>query len=211
MSDSTFDRLLQTAVEVFAEKGFKEATVREICTRANVNIASVNYYFRSKQALYSSALRFAFEEANRLHPQTEASNVSLSAETRLGFFVHNFLHKLLDDSQLGFHGKLIAREISDPTEAFQQIIDEAIEPHCRLLEGIILELVPALQTNRKALARFMFSVLGQCLVFKHSRSVVNSLCPELIADQVAIEECAKHITQFSLMALTVFNNEPFDN
>lgn len=202
MSDSTFDRLLQVAVEVFAEKGFKEATVREICTRANVNIASVNYYFRSKQTLYSSALHFSFKEANRLYPQTETLNLSLSPESRLGFFVQNFLHKLLDDSHLGFHGKLIAREISDPTEAFQDMIDEAIEPQCRLLESIILELVPTLQNNQAVLARCMFSVLGQCLVFKHSRSVVNSLYPELIDKEEAIQDCAKHITQFSLAALT---------
>ena len=199
--ETTFDRLLQAAVAVFAERGFRDATVREICSRAEVNIASVNYYFRSKQALYVQALQFAFQEANRLHPQTEALNPDLPPETRLAFFVSNFLKKLLDDSRLGFHGKLIAREISDPTDALPEIIDSAIEPNCRLLEQIVLAIVPELAGHRAAVARCMFSVLGQCLLFKHSRSVVNALYPELIADEAAIEQCAEHITQFSLAAL----------
>ena len=76
-NEPAFDRLLQVAVEVFAEYGFREATVREICSRANLNVASVNYYFRSKEALYSQALTFAFQEANRLYPQDTALKMNL--------------------------------------------------------------------------------------------------------------------------------------
>ena len=51
------ERLLQAAFEVFAEQGFKTTTVRDICSQANVNIASVNYYFGSKQELYNEVCR----------------------------------------------------------------------------------------------------------------------------------------------------------
>ena len=90
-NEPAFDRLLQVAVEVFAECGFRDATVREICSRANVNVASVNYYFRSKEALYTQALAFAFQEANRLHPQDAALDKSLPPEQRLTLFIENFL------------------------------------------------------------------------------------------------------------------------
>ena len=52
LTEPVFDRLLHVAIEVFAERGFRATTVRDICSRANVNVASVNYYFRSKEALY---------------------------------------------------------------------------------------------------------------------------------------------------------------
>lgn len=204
-NEATFDRLLQVAVEAFAEHGFRDTTVREICTRAHVNIASVNYYFRSKEALYVKALQFAFQESNRLHPQTDALNTALAPEIRLGLFIDNFLCKLLDDSQLGFHGKLIAREISDPTNALDDIIDSTIVPHCALLADIIVLLAPSLQGDKAAIGRCTLSILGQCLVFKHSRSIVDRLYPELIEDDTAIKQCAQHITRFSLAALAHFS------
>ena len=208
MSESTanepaFDRLLQVAVEVFAECGFRDATVREICSRANVNVASVNYYFRSKEALYAQALAFAFQETNRLHPQDAALDKNLPAEQRLGLFIKNFLHKLLDDSHLGLHSKLIAREIADPTKALDAVIETAIVPQLALLEDIIRHILQA-PADKATVDRCLLSIFGQCLMFKHSRSIIDRLHPELIADESAIQANAEHITQFSLAALTWF-------
>ena len=41
-------RLLQAATEVFAEVGYHAATTREICKRADVNLASIHYYYGDK-------------------------------------------------------------------------------------------------------------------------------------------------------------------
>lgn len=196
----TFNRLLQAAVEVFAEQGFRNATIREICAQANVNIASVNYYFRSKEALYSQALTFAFAEANRLYPQNAALDTSLPPEQRLYLFINSFLSKLLDDGCLGFHSKLITREISNPTKALDDVIATSIAPQCALLEEIVQTLLGD-KADKTMLHRCVLSILGQCLVFKHSRSVIERLFPELIADQPAIADSARHIADFSLAAL----------
>jgi len=200
--EPVFDRLLQVAVEVFAECGFREATVRDICSRANVNVASVNYYFRSKEALYAQALAFAFQEANRLYPQDAALDKCLP-EQRLTLFIGNFLHKLLDDSHLGLHSKLIAREIADPTKALDEIIETAIVPQFTLLEEIIQQILNV-PTDKIVVQRCLLSIFGQCLLFKHSRSIIDRLYPELIANESAIQASAEHIAQFSLAALTRF-------
>jgi AcrR family transcriptional regulator len=201
--EPAFDRLLQVAVEVFAEYGFREATVRDICARANVNVASVNYYFRSKEALYTQAVAFAFQEANRLYPQDAALDKSLPPEQRLVLFIQNFLHKLLDDSHLGLHGKLIAREIADPTKALDAIIETAIVPQAALLQEII-EQILGVSADKAIVQRCLLGILGQCLMFKHSRSIIDRLYPELIADEAAMQACADHIARFSLAALAQF-------
>src|SRR5665811_407586 len=204
--EPTIDRLLQVAVEVFAECGFREATVREICSRANVNVASVNYYFRSKEALYAQALAFSFQEANRLHPQDAALDKGLPPEQRLALFIGNFLHRLLDDSHLGLHSKLITREIVYPTKALDEIIETTIVPQFALLEEIIQGILGT-SADKVIVQRCLLSIFGQCLMFKHSRSIIDRLYPDLIADKSAIKSSAEHIAQFSLAALTKFAQE----
>jgi AcrR family transcriptional regulator len=165
-----------------------------------VNIASVNYYFRSKEALYAQALTFAFKEVNQRYPQDAGLDANLVPEQRLLLFVDNFLHKLLDDSHLGSHGKLIAREIADPTKALDGIIATAIGPQCALLTEIIERLLGD-KVSKINVQRAVLSVLGQCLMFKHSRSIIDRLFPETIAGNQAIQDSARHIVQFSLAAL----------
>ncbi len=55
-ADSAAARILAAAMEVFAERGFAAATLRQITDRAGVNIAAVNYYFRSKDELTRQVL-----------------------------------------------------------------------------------------------------------------------------------------------------------
>ncbi len=58
--DSEIDtrtRLLEAAGPVFAAHGFDGATVREICSAAHVNVASVGYYFGDKLGLYREVIR----------------------------------------------------------------------------------------------------------------------------------------------------------
>jgi AcrR family transcriptional regulator len=50
--EKTRSRILDAAAECFAARGYEGATVREICRGAGVNVASVNYFFGSKEKLY---------------------------------------------------------------------------------------------------------------------------------------------------------------
>src|SRR4051794_36148064 len=52
----TRERLLEAAGQVFAEQGFRRATVRQICKRANANVAAVSYHFGDKLKLYAAVI-----------------------------------------------------------------------------------------------------------------------------------------------------------
>ena len=54
-------RLLNAACEVFAQKGYREAKVADICKQAGANVAAVNYYFGDKASLYKEAWQHAIE------------------------------------------------------------------------------------------------------------------------------------------------------
>jgi AcrR family transcriptional regulator len=199
-NEQTRDRLLQAAVEVFGERGFRDATVRDICARAGVNVASVNYYFHGKEALYSEALAFAFREADRKYPPDAAADETLSAEERLRHVVYTLLRRLMDDSHLGCHGKLIAREIADPTHALDHIVETTMRPRFRVLRDIVPRLLGP-GWNQADIDRCIHGIIGQCLVYRHSRPLIERLCPEIVAGPEAIERTAELIVRFSLAAL----------
>ena len=60
------ERLLHAAGEVFAERGFRAATVRQITERAGVNLAAINYHFHDKGELYARALHAAHARARSI-------------------------------------------------------------------------------------------------------------------------------------------------
>jgi AcrR family transcriptional regulator len=57
---NTEQDIIEAARKVFQEKGYKEATMRDIASEANINMAMVHYYFRSKENLFFMILDEAF-------------------------------------------------------------------------------------------------------------------------------------------------------
>lgn len=54
---STKDRILNAAEDLFARNGFGGTSLREVTSRADVNIAAVNYHFGSKENLVNEVFR----------------------------------------------------------------------------------------------------------------------------------------------------------
>ena len=52
--------IIQAARKIFQKKGFKETTMRDVAAEANVNMAMLHYYFRSKENLFFLVLDEAF-------------------------------------------------------------------------------------------------------------------------------------------------------
>jgi len=200
LTDRTRDRVLHAAGEVFAERGFRRATVREICRRAHVNIASVNYYFKSKQDLYADVLEFSWRQALRKYPDDDGSGRPAHAEERLRRFVHVFLLRILDDGRPAWFGKLMAREIVEPTGALDRVIDRAIRPLHESLGSIVREILGK-GAGPEEIRSHVFSILGQCLFYRHGRHVIEKMYPEVRLDTGEVERIACHVASVSLSAL----------
>ena len=59
---TTRERILAAALDVFAERGFDGARVRDIADRAGANLGLLTYYFSDKQQLWQAAVGSAFAE-----------------------------------------------------------------------------------------------------------------------------------------------------
>ena len=71
-SKGTPSSIVNAAEELFAEQGFAETTVRQITSRANVNLAAINYHFGSKKGLIQAvAEKFITPLINELSNQMD--------------------------------------------------------------------------------------------------------------------------------------------
>lgn len=200
VSAQTRQALIEAGGAVFAEVGFHNATVREICRRAGANIAAVNYHFGDKEALYRAVLAYYQARALQKYPLDLGVHPGASAADRLRAFVRSFLLRIFDHSSDAWHGKLISREMIDPTDALDAIVVERIRPQAQHLGGIVRELLGG-EPDAETVRLCSFSVVSQCLFYHHCQPVVCRLFPEQKFSPQQIEKLADHITSFSLAAI----------
>ena len=192
--EGTRERLLVVARDVFSEHGFQGATVREICRRAEVNLAAVNYHFSSKEALFAAALDF-----EPLHALCDYARSDGCAEMRLQHFIQDFLTRLMDEESSS-QCQLMMRELVNPTLALDNIVQEAIAPLHEFVGKLVCEAAGTTITTAE-LRRCVFSLFGQCLFYRHSLAVIQRLYPKLRYDTREITATAQHITEFTLAGL----------
>ncbi|MBI5775325.1 MAG: CerR family C-terminal domain-containing protein [Verrucomicrobia bacterium] len=198
--DRTRRTLLLAAGEVFAECGFRAATVREICRRAGANIAAVNYHFGDKEALYTEVLQHALQAAREKYPPSLGLPPGAPAKARLRAFVLSFLLRIFDEGPHAHHGKLMVREMAEPTLALDAVVRDQIRPMSGQLAGIVAELLGARATPELVRACSL-SVVSQVMFYHLCRPVIGRLFPEMKFDRAQIDQLAAHITEFSLHAL----------
>lgn len=191
------DRLIEVAGEIFGEKGFKSATVREITTQAGANVAAVNYYFRDKEELYAAVLRHAVQCSIRNDP---AINESLSPEEQLHQFIVEKLNHMLDPRRPKWHGQLLSREMSSPTASLDLLVSELIQPRLACFFRIVTS-IAARDLPEKKLALLLLSVLSQCSYYRQSGALIDRLFPDLMKSPTAIPDIARHITTFSVAGI----------
>lgn len=194
MTSETRDRLLETAGEVFADRGFEGATVREICQKAAANVAAVNYHFGDKRELYAAVFEYAQAHADRQFPLELPAEVS--AAERLRYFIRQFLRRLLDRGRPSWHGRLMAREMSQPTGALPALLEKEIRPRMAALQKILNELEGELPP--RVTAKCAASIMGQMLHYQFARPALKLISPIYANLEEHVEELADHVARFSL-------------
>ena len=197
-SRDTRQRLLEAAGEVFAERGFRDATTQEICRRADANIAAVHYHFADKERLYRAVIQYAEGCAGESAPADVAPGAP--AEKRLRAHIESFLVRLFDEGHPAWLGKLMAREMSEPTPGLDVIVQEKIRGTYRRVEAIVRELVGPGASDDDVRA-CVLSVQGQCLFYRHCHPVLTRLFPERSFGREEVPELARHIVRFSLAGI----------
>ena len=191
---SVRDKIIDVAGDAFGRKGYKAATIREICKAAGVNVAAINYYFGGKTELYRTVAMDLLESTFDRYPVDEGVNATSAPEERLKAFVRGALRRLLSpDGLSGYPGKgqLVVRELADPSPFMDDLVDAFIRPTAAILADIIVQLLGPGATTQM-IARCQISVIGQCFHYAMARPILIRLAGAMVADESAIDELTDH-------------------
>lgn len=201
---NTRERLLEAASKIFAEKGYHDATVGEICSAARTNVAAINYHFGSKEQLYAEVWRFAFDLANEAYPPEGGLGPEAPAEERLRGTIHSLVGKTVDPGRLGHVGKLLLREMVHPTEVLQQVKRDALHPLHERTHRLIQELLGP-KASRRQVVFCEMSIIHQCIatgICLYRGQMPPGMQAELdLPGEELVEVITKHIAEFSLGGL----------
>lgn len=204
LPDGTRNKLLDAAGQVFADFGYHAATVREICARAGVNVALVNYHFGDKLELYTEVLRHSIGASGNGIIQQALKNTA-PPEEALRNLIHAMLQRVCRADRPGWHFRLMVHEFAQPTPAMAAVIDETMRPiyerFCTLI-GAMLGLAPDHDKTRLC----AHSMIAQAVHYVHARHVISRLWPELELTPKRIAEISTHIADFSLAYLRETGN-----
>jgi AcrR family transcriptional regulator len=199
-SDATELRLIEAAGQVFAKVGFQAATVREICTRAGVNIASVNYYFGDKMGLYIAVLRESMSHEPGAAVQLGVNAGKKDAREGLRLLLRAMFSVVLADERRGWYMRIMAHELANPTPALDRVASEVIARNYTRLRGLIGKIID--RSDEDDLTRLCtHSIIGQILHYAHGRPMISRLWPSLAMTPETLQRIADHIATFSLAGM----------
>jgi len=193
--------LLKAASDIFAEKGFREATIAEISERAGANIAAVNYHFRNKETLYREAWLQAFRDSIKTHPPDGGVAMNALPEHRLRGQVVSLLRRINDNNNRVF--SIALKELANPTGLLEEVMREEMRPLRRRIMALVREILGPGEPEKQI--RFCtVSIISQCVIPMHINMVDK---PGTEGDNESLriddmEAYAGHIVNFSVAGMT---------
>ncbi len=196
----TKERILGVACDIFGQAGFKDATIRRIAKEAGVNIAAINYHFRDKEGLYGAVLEEVFRTGFTRFPANMGLPPGADPRERLRAFIRAMFYRLQSGEGWGGisgRGRLIARELLDPSPAFEAVLDRYIKPHKDLLTAIIVDIIE-INPSRELLLPCAISIIGQCIYYAFASAVIGKISEGDLPNEANLDRLADFVWRFSL-------------
>lgn len=179
--DQTRQRLLETAVEIFAHNAYDSVRTRTLADAAGVNQAAIPYYFGGKEGLY---LAVAQRIAQELDARTRELRLQVQQTLRrqppagrdeilhmLGELLYTFARNTLERAEQSTIMAFMVREQLHPTKAFDLIYTQALQPLHATISALIARLRDLAQEDPRCILQ-AHALLGQVVIFVAARAAL---------------------------------------
>jgi len=184
---ATRRHLLEIAGQVFAERGFADGTTKAIAERAGTPMASINYHFGSRDALYEAVLIEAHSQIVQVDQLLEMTQQAGDPREILrAILSHLVALSTLKSPPWGF--RVVLRELMSPSAMSAALVEKAMLPKSKLLLDLIGRIVELPPTHPAVQRALVFSVLPSLVMLIAPKQVPEKVLPAMAADPEALVE-----------------------
>ena len=126
--------IIESALTLFAEKGFEGASVRDIAEKASVNVAMVNYYFGTKEKLFENIIEYKVGATHGILDEIYKNSQTTYIE-KIEAVIDVYIEKLFRHRI--FHRLMQQEMILNQRENLQNFIVKNILPNATIVKNII--------------------------------------------------------------------------
>jgi AcrR family transcriptional regulator len=182
----TQTRILDTAEELFMQRGFEGASMRMLTAKAGVNLAAVNYHFGSKDALIEAVFHRRLDAMNaeriaeleRL--EKEAAGKALTPDAIIRAFIGASL-RMIEDARGGGRNfiRLLGRAYTEPAKPIRALIGQMYAPAMERFKAAFSRALPELPRDELVWRmHFMFGTLAYTLAATDTVQLIAGAKPE---------------------------------
>jgi AcrR family transcriptional regulator len=201
------ERILSAAERLFAQKGIEKTSTREITAEAAVNVASVNYYFRSKEALAEEIFARLAERATTMRLADLSAYMQTAQAAgeplRLNALVACFVRPYFEPVQTGqLFARFILQHRLEPSAMTKRVYEQYLDPFA-------LEFIDALSRTDARVPRtewmWRYTLMTGTVVLAITDVAADNRLAVLskgMADASRNDELRRHLTGFICAALS---------
>ena len=198
--ETSTERILRAAVEMFAENGPKATTIDAICRKAGLNKRMVYHYFGSKAGLYEHVLSSVYQQFLTL--EVSLGSMFLPAEELLETLVRRYYDFLREHPQfvrlIGYenlnNGK-VARKLKLAGQKAQVITALQLALEKGQAEGRFRPGVDATQ--------LLISIFSLCFFYFANRHTMEQFLGGSAVNLGAVESRIEHVVELLLRGISV--------
>ena len=171
----TKEKLLQTAIELFAKHGINGVSTRMLAKESGVNLSSINYYFGGKQKLYDAVLESIIEKISAFIASKRAPllETQLPPNEEFKVFIGNLIDVLCSNAISNAQAEIVIKEIIQPSGVYNQLYAQVIEPMHKRLTTLVMQTTTL--TEQEAIIQ-VHCLMGQAVNFKiHKHALLRRL------------------------------------
>lgn len=187
-------RLLFSALRLFAEKGFSQTSTRQIALAASANIGAISYYFGDKAGLYRAA--FTEPLGNPKDDIALYNQPHFTLRQSLDGFFASFLEPLKQSDLVQQCTRLHFREMMEPTGLWLEELEQGIRPAHLALVAVLRRHLRLARADDE-LHRLAFAITSLALQMFLCRDVIEAIRPQLLKSASAVDVAAQRMADFA--------------